>query len=68
MVNYQLPTSTIATIKNITGTDPTYMTNGIYQIAKILPLAGPTQLTGNVTTTVTVNSTIPVFHNQPFVI
>jgi hypothetical protein len=28
MVNYQLPTSTIATIKNITGTDPTYITNG----------------------------------------
>lgn len=67
MVNYQLPTSTITTTKNITGTDPTYFTNGIYQIAKLLPLGGPTQLTGNVTATVTVNSEIPVFHDQPFV-
>ncbi|MEO8821482.1 MAG: T9SS type A sorting domain-containing protein [Ginsengibacter sp.] len=67
MVNYQLPISTIEATKDIAGTDTTYITDGIFKIAALKPLPGGNALNGNVSTTVSINSSVPTFHSQPFV-
>lgn len=66
-INVLLENETTTVLKNITGTDTTYINDGFFKIASLKPIEGPNALKGNVSTTVTIVPTVPTFNSQPYV-
>ena len=66
-INVLLENESTTVLKNITGTDTTYINDGFFKIAALKPIAGPNALNGNVATTVSINPSVPTFKSQPYV-
>lgn len=65
--SFLLPDTTTIVTKNITGDTANEVNKGIYKIATITPTEGANTLSGEVTTTETVDTTVPNYNGQPYV-
>lgn len=65
--SFLLPDTTTTVTQNITGDTANEVNKGIYKVATITPTEGANTLSGNVTSTVTIEDTVPIYNNEPYV-
>lgn len=65
--NYLLAENNTTIEQYITGTDTTYINDGFFKVASIKPIAGANALTGDVSTSVTIDAVVSTFNSQPYV-
>ena len=66
-LHYIMPDSAVSATQNITGISAVNVTKGIFEIVKLQSTAGTNQLSGNVTASVNVDTSVSTYHSQPYV-